>query len=97
VRKGDPRIATNRPAPGCPDVRQLTAYQPGGAPVLLDRHGEKFADLAPYERVVVSLDSLPPHVANAFIAVEDRRFWKHRGVDWVRVAGAAVANLKAAA
>jgi 1A family penicillin-binding protein len=80
---------------GCPDVRLLSAYQPGGAPVLLDRHGEKFADLAPYERVVVSLDSLPPYVANAFIAVEDRRFWQHRGVDWPRVLGAARANLRA--
>jgi 1A family penicillin-binding protein len=80
---------------GCPDVRQLSAYQPGGAPELLDRHGEKFADLAPYERVVVSMDSLPNHVPFAFVAVEDRRFWDHRGVDWVRVAGAAVANLKA--
>jgi 1A family penicillin-binding protein len=80
---------------GCPDVRQLSAYQPGGAPVLLDRHGEKFADLAPYERVVVTLDSLPPYVANAFIAVEDRRFWRHRGVDWPRVIGAALANVRA--
>jgi hypothetical protein len=33
---------------GCPDIQLLSAYQPGGAPVLLDRHGEKFADLAPY-------------------------------------------------
>lgn len=80
---------------GCPDVRQLTAYQPGGAPVLLDRNGEKFADLAPFERVVVSLDSLPPHVSNAFIAVEDRRFWAHNGVDWRRVVGAALANARA--
>jgi 1A family penicillin-binding protein len=80
---------------GCPDVRQLTAYQPGGAPVLLDRFGERFADLAPYERVVVSLDSLPAYVPAAFIAVEDRRFWRHRGVDWRRVPGAALANLRA--
>jgi 1A family penicillin-binding protein len=80
---------------GCPDVRVLTAYQPGGAPVLLDRHGEWFADLAPYERVVIELDSLPPHVAHAFIAVEDRRFWEHRGVDWRRVPGAFLANLRA--
>jgi 1A family penicillin-binding protein len=80
---------------GCPDVRQLTAYQPGGAPVLLDRYGEKFADLAPYERIIVSLDSLPSHVPNAFIAVEDRRFWEHQGIDWRRVPGAAVANLRA--
>jgi 1A family penicillin-binding protein len=80
---------------GCPDVRQLTAYQPGGAPVLLDRYGERFADLAPYERVVVSLDSLPPHVPDAFVAVEDRRFWQHRGLDWRRIPGAALANFRA--
>jgi penicillin-binding protein 1A len=80
---------------GCPDVRQLEAYQPGGAPVLLDREGEEFADLAPYERVVVQLDSLPEYVPQAFIAVEDRRFWDHNGVDWVRVFGAALANARA--
>ncbi|HEX6308397.1 MAG TPA: PBP1A family penicillin-binding protein [Longimicrobiales bacterium] len=80
---------------GCPDVRQLQAYQPNGAPVLLDREGEKFADLAPYERVVVALDSLPDYVPEAFIAVEDRRFWDHNGVDWVRVFGAALANIRA--
>jgi penicillin-binding protein 1A len=79
---------------GCPDVRTLSAYQPGGAPVLLDRFGNRFADLAPYERVVVALDSLPEHVAEAFIAVEDKRFWKHDGVDWRRVAGAALANVR---
>jgi penicillin-binding protein 1A len=79
---------------GCPDVRMLTAYQPGGAPVLLDRNGNRFADLAPYERVVVALDSLPEHVAEAFIAVEDRRFLKHDGVDWQRVVGAAIANVR---
>src|SRR5690606_31632645 len=72
----------------------LSAYQPGGAPVLLDRNGVRFADLAPFERTVVSLDSLPEHVAEAFAAVEDRRFWTHDGVDWRRVAGAALANLR---
>ncbi|HEX6135840.1 MAG TPA: biosynthetic peptidoglycan transglycosylase, partial [Longimicrobiales bacterium] len=80
---------------GCPDVRQLQAYQPNGAPVLLDREGDKFADLAPYERVVVALDSLPEYVPQAFLAVEDRRFWDHNGVDWVRVFGAALANIRA--
>jgi penicillin-binding protein 1A len=79
---------------GCPDVRRLAAYQPNGAPELLDRHGKKFANLAPFERHVVPLDSLGDHVANAFIAVEDRRFREHEGVDWQRVLGAALANLR---
>ncbi|MEX0893104.1 MAG: PBP1A family penicillin-binding protein [Gemmatimonadota bacterium] len=82
---------------GCPDVGQLTSYQPGGAAVLLDRHGERFADLAPMEYEVVPLDSLPPYVALAFVAVEDRRFFEHRGVDWIRVLGALRADIRARA
>jgi penicillin-binding protein 1A len=78
---------------GCPDTGRLAAYQPDGAPELLDRFGEQFGNLAPFERVVVSLDSLGEDVANAFIAVEDRRFYRHHGVDWKRVLGAALANV----
>lgn len=80
---------------GCPDVTRLLVYQPGGAPVLLDRNGVEFADLPPFERRVVSLDELPEYVPDAFLAVEDKRFYRHRGVDWPRVAGAVLANLRA--
>lgn len=78
---------------GCPDPSRLAAYQPGGASVLLDRHGRKFADLAPVEREMVKLADLPDFVSRAFIAVEDKRFYRHHGVDWKRVAGAAVRNI----
>jgi 1A family penicillin-binding protein len=79
----------------CPNVAGLAAFQPGGAPVLLDRHGEAFADLAPAEREIVALSSLPSLVPQAFLAVEDQRFYEHRGVDWRRVGGAVFANLRA--
>ena len=80
---------------GCPDPGLLGAYQPGGAPVVLDRHGEELAHLHPLEARVVSLQQLPEHVPAAFLAVEDRRFHRHRGVDWWRVAGAATRNVRA--
>ncbi|HEY3571380.1 MAG TPA: PBP1A family penicillin-binding protein [Thermoanaerobaculia bacterium] len=79
----------------CPNVAKLAVYQPGGAPVLLDRNGEVFADLAPAERAIVPLSSLPSLVPQAFLAVEDQRFYEHRGVDWRRVGGAVLANLRA--
>ncbi len=78
---------------GCPDPARLVAYQPGGASVLLDRNGKRFADLAPVQRETVKLTSLPDHVSSAFVAVEDKRFFDHNGVDWIRVAGAAARNL----
>jgi penicillin-binding protein 1A len=79
----------------CPDVRRLASYQPGGGLVLLDRNGQKIEDIMPVEGVVVRLASLPPHVSEAFIAVEDRRFRDHGGVDWVRVAGALWTDIRA--
>ena len=78
---------------GCPDPMRLVAYQPGGASILLDRNGKKFADLAPVQREVIKLSSLPDYVSSAFVAVEDKRFYDHNGVDWIRVGGAAFRNL----
>ena len=80
---------------GCPNVDRLSAYQPDGATELLDRSGARFANLAPVRYQVVPLKSLPKHIPSAFLAVEDKRFFRHNGVDWPRVAGAAMANLKA--
>ncbi len=79
---------------GCPNVHRLAAYQPDGATVLLDRNGERFANLTPVHHRVVPIATLPRHVTDAFIAVEDKRFLKHNGVDWMRVLGASLANLK---
>jgi 1A family penicillin-binding protein len=81
---------------GCPDVERLRAYQPGGASKLFDRHGREFAELRPVEAETAPLRSIPKHVRDAFLAVEDRRFFDHGGVDWRRVVGAAFANLRAA-
>jgi len=80
---------------GCPNVGRLTAYQPGGAPILYDAGGEPFADLAPVDYAVVRLDSLPDYVSAAFVAIEDKRFHEHNGVDYRRVLGAALADIKA--
>jgi 1A family penicillin-binding protein len=82
-------------APGAPDITRLKSYTAGGATLLLDREGEPFADLAPVEREVVPLESLPAYVPEAFIAIEDKRFRKHAGVDLFRVIGAALRNLRA--
>jgi penicillin-binding protein 1A len=78
---------------GCPDPTVLVTYSPGDAPVLLDRSGAVFARLHPLRVEALPLESLPGHLAEAFVAVEDRRFRSHGGVDWIRVVGAAARNL----
>src|SRR6185369_2144608 len=79
---------------GCPDVAGLASLQPGGAPVLVDVRGEVFADLAPSHARLVRLADCPEYVAGAFLAIEDKRFFEHHGVDLRRVGGAIVANLR---
>ncbi|MDH3428097.1 MAG: PBP1A family penicillin-binding protein, partial [Gemmatimonadota bacterium] len=35
-------------------------------------------------RTAVAFTDIPPHVIETFVAVEDRRFWRHHGIDYVR-------------
>jgi penicillin-binding protein 1A len=79
---------------GCPDVRLLASYTAQGTAVLVDRDGEEVARLRPVQREVVGLDSVPYHLMEAFVAVEDQRFYDHSGIDWVRVGGAFLANVR---
>ena len=39
-------------------------------------------------RIWVPLREVPDHVIDAYIAIEDHRFWDHQGVDWYRTLGA---------
>ena len=48
-----------------------------------------FAELGLERRTLVTINQIPPIVKNAFIATEDKRFYQHGGIDWVRVPGAA--------
>jgi penicillin-binding protein 1B len=55
------------------------------------------AEDAPLDRVAVGLDSLPKHLIDAVLVVEDRHFRDHHGLDLVRIVGALFANLRAGA
>ncbi len=80
---------------GCPSATQLQAWRPTEGGALLDRNGALIAPLRPVKRVNVPISRIPRHVQAAFVAVEDRRFYTHHGIDWHGVARAAVENVKA--
>ena len=80
---------------GCPDVARLNGYMPDEASIIVDHQGEEVGKLYLTRRTIVPLDTLPKYVPAAFIAMEDRRFYDHNGVDWRRVFGAAYSNVKA--
>ncbi|HEX8906552.1 MAG TPA: transglycosylase domain-containing protein, partial [Longimicrobiaceae bacterium] len=78
---------------GCAPVTELEKFQTEGSQ-LMDMNGRPFATLGMGDRRVVPLDSLPPYLPKAFLAVEDRRFYDHGGVDWKRFMGAMFKNVK---
>jgi penicillin-binding protein 1A len=61
---------------------------PPQSSVVLARDGSLIGEIGREWRTLVGLKTLPPYVAQAFIAVEDQRFYQHDGVDLVGVAGA---------
>lgn len=49
------------------------------------------------KRYWVNLDEISPYLVEATISIEDRNFYRHHGFDYKRIAGAALADLKAMA
>jgi 1A family penicillin-binding protein len=79
----------------CPSPRQIQSYQPDEGGRIYDRTGQLMGRLAIVRRLNVPISQVPVHVRQAFIATEDRRFYKHHGVDWRGFVRAAVRNTRA--
>lgn len=62
---------------------------------LLARDGSLIATYGDLYGHFVPVDKMPPHVFNAVLATEDRRFWRHFGVDILGIARAAWVNYRA--
>jgi len=78
---------------GCAPVNELEKFQTEGSQ-LMDMNGHAFASLGAGTRTAVAIDSLPKYLPQAFLAVEDKRFYQHGGVDWKRFGGALFKNVK---
>jgi penicillin-binding protein 1A len=77
----------------CPSVAQIYAWEPKSSTQLLSHDGKLIAELFQERRTPVQISTLPDHVKQSFIAVEDKRFYSHGGLDFVRIFGAAARNL----
>jgi penicillin-binding protein 1A len=81
-----PRFAPSLAAQSTGQAWQIV--QPPQSSVVLARDGSLIGEIGKQFRTSVSLRSLPKYVGEAFIAVEDQRFYEHDGVDVVGFAGA---------
>lgn len=78
-----------------PDTTDLFSYEPGKDITLVDAKGRLIARRGLTMGQAVRADELPLYVGNAFIAVEDRRFRYHFGIDPLGLMRAAIADFNA--
>ncbi len=72
----------------------LANYRPTAPTRLYDRNGKVFAELYRHRQELVTLAEVPPHLIQAFLAVEDDNFFHHIGVDLFGISRAAWKNIR---
>ena len=81
----------------CPSVQILDSYTPRQTSKLYAADDRFVAEIGLERRTLVKLSDIPKTVQNAFVITEDKRFYQHSGIDWIRVPSAALNNLRAGA
>jgi len=80
---------------GMPSTDDLWEARQGQSITFLDRNGHVILREGAQNAPPVDIASLPPYVAQAFIAIEDRRFYDHLGVDFGGMMRAGAENIRA--
>jgi penicillin-binding protein 1A len=95
VDLGDVIDFYNKALTDLPDHNRLKGIKLPGASVVLDRKGERFAEVFEenQRRVWVVLADIPEHVQKAFLVAEDKHFYEHKGIDERGLIRAFIGNL----
>ncbi len=66
-----------------PEITSESVIPKGFKSTIYDSEGNKMQELiaSGTNRTMVTIDQIPKHVQDAFIAIEDERFYKHNGID----------------
>nr|WP_248630130.1 PBP1A family penicillin-binding protein [Enterococcus cecorum] len=62
--------------------------------IIYDANGEKITDIGAENREKINATQVPQLLADAVVSVEDKRFYKHIGVDPIRIIGSFVSNVR---
>lgn len=65
----------------CPSIAQISTWEPQQTSKLLSFDGRLVAEIGLERRTPVALEALPDFVPEAFVALEDKRFYSHHGFD----------------
>ncbi len=77
-----------------PSIDSIGDYHPKQVTALLDRKGERIAEIFTERRSYVAYDDVPAIQIDAFVVAEDASFWTHGGIDYRGMARAFFTNLR---
>jgi penicillin-binding protein 1A len=77
-----------------PQVEALEAYRPSSITELYDDHGRVIGSFALQRRVVASYDDFVPVLRDALVSIEDKDFYRHSGINFWRIVGAAYRDIE---
>ena len=75
------------------DFSVLEHYNPGKPSILLDDEGKEWARFELDKREIRKYHQIPPCVVNAFVAVEDWKFFSHNGISYKGIIRSLIANV----
>ena len=78
-----------------PAVADLSAFSRDDTLTIKAGDGSIIQQSGPATREKVALEQIPPELAKAFVAIEDRRFYEHKGVDYQGILRAVSSNVQA--
>jgi penicillin-binding protein 1A len=78
-----------------PELKVLETYQPSQVTTLYDDHNQSFAQFYEERRMLVPLAAIPRELKQAILAVEDARFYRHKGIDLRAIYRALWTNIRA--
>ncbi len=77
-----------------PDINMLRSYEPSQATRVYAGDRQLAGQFFVEKRIFVPLNRIPPELIQAVIAVEDARFYEHKGFDLFRILAATIRNVE---
>jgi len=80
---------------GVPHIEEIKAYKPDNGARIYADDDTLIKELKVEKGLYVSIDKIPENLIKAVVAVEDARFWLHKGVDYVAIMRALFKDIRA--
>lgn len=78
---------------GTPSIDELKKYTPATGTKIYSDDDVLIGELKVEKGIFMPFEKIPQNLINAVIAVEDSRFWKHKGIDYIAIARAVIKDL----